>query len=70
MFEFEDSDIPAIKRNKTEDYDFDYAMAVSKSLLETTGSQVLSPEEVQNIIDTKITEIIENNKKLNRIEEK
>jgi hypothetical protein len=45
-------------------------MAVSKSLLETTGSQVLSPEEVQNIIDTKITEIIENNKKLNRIEEK
>lgn len=61
MFELEDDDIK-ISKKKAEDYDYELALAISKSLYESNQNAILYPEEVQAIIDSKIEAIISTNK--------
>jgi hypothetical protein len=57
MFELEDDSLKPVKKKKIDDYDYDYAIAVSKSLLDLAGTQIWSPEEVQKMIDQRLNEL-------------
>lgn len=59
MFELEDdAALVNLKRKKTEDYDYGLAIALSRSIADATGNQILSPEEVQKLVNLRIEEII------------
>lgn len=55
MFELEDDRYSSTKRRKLDDYDYALGIALSKSILEARGSQILAPEEIQMIVDSKLS---------------
>lgn len=57
IFDFETDDLPTLKKKKIDDYDLDYGIDVSKSLLDMVGSQIWSPEDVQKMISAKLEEL-------------
>lgn len=57
MFDLESDDLQNIKKKKLDDYDYEYALAVSRSILDMAGSQIWTPEEVQKYINTKLEEL-------------
>ncbi len=62
VLQFENSS-PYIKRhkNKSDAYDLDLAIALSKSLSKIPGHSIMSPEDVQKMILEKINKLIQKN---------
>jgi len=63
MFDLEEENTKLpIKKRKLEDYDFGYALAVSKSLVDAEECQILGPEEVQKLVDLFIEKLTNQSK--------
>lgn len=58
MLEFEEDRFKDVGKKNPEDYDLGLGMAISSSLAKAPGSQILSPEDVQNAVSSKIQEIV------------
>ena len=56
LFEFEEDNLPNNK-SSLDEYDLELGMVLSKSLVKEPGSQILSPKEVQKMVDEKLLNI-------------